>query len=87
MSTTKINGIDTIDSPKFRKFFLSCAGTLIWEERAFIQRIKYIDAHTERAVLAEREAIAKLVDSVGHNWSGAPAHAFFDLADNIRART
>lgn len=28
---------------------------------------------------------ADRADSVGHHWSGAPAHAFFGLAESLRA--
>jgi hypothetical protein len=31
------------------------------------------------------EAAAVQCDSKGHKWSGAPAHAFFELAAEIRA--
>lgn len=37
--------------------------------------------------LVEQETLeraANKADSVGHHWSGAPAHAFFGLADAIR---
>lgn len=40
----------------------------------------------EAAVLAEREALARRADSIGHHWSGAPATAFFEFAEEIRAR-
>lgn len=32
----------------------------------------------------EREKAAQIADSEGHHWSGAPAHAFFEVADRIR---
>lgn len=41
----------------------------------------------EAAVLAEREALARRADSIGHHWSGAPATAFFEFAEEIRSRT
>jgi len=31
------------------------------------------------------EATAAASDSRGHHWSGAPAHAFFELAETLRA--
>lgn len=30
------------------------------------------------------EKAAQKADSYGHQWSGAPAHAFFELANDIR---
>lgn len=42
---------------------------------------KHVAEVTEAAT---RAAVAAEIDSVGHHWSGAPALAFFALADDIR---
>lgn len=60
------------------------------ERFAFLVEAEALKAHQqviEAAVLAEREVLARRADSIGHHWSGAPATAFFEFAEEIRSRT
>ena len=77
---------DVLDAAKKCGFFFHDAGyapilhTLPREysERMFERLVNLV----EQATL---ERAANKADSVGHHWSGAPARAFFELADEIRA--
>ena len=64
---------------------------VVWLELfAALVEAEALKAHQqaiEAAVLAEREALARRADSIGHHWSGAPATAFFEFAEEIRSRT
>jgi hypothetical protein len=53
----------------------------IWDTAARIVAARVAAARADALDEAANE-----LDSIGHHWSGAPAHEFFELANDLRAR-
>ncbi|PWB21367.1 hypothetical protein [Comamonas sp. JNW] len=48
--------------------------------------ISFVSEISQMAAEYEREECARIAESEGHHWSGAPASGMFKIAEAIRAR-